>query len=86
MRRTYIKDGRKLGPVRDGGKRTQSPSSSPDPFSSLEMQERLNKNCRCAQEICLIIGVHATQLGTNGEQIGNRILENTREIERTRTM
>jgi hypothetical protein len=32
------------------GKRTQTPSSSPDPFSCYKMQRGLNeKNCKCAQ-------------------------------------
>src|SRR6516165_6047842 len=41
------------------GTRTQTPSSSPDPFSCYEMQPGLNKKLHVCPTICLTSGVHA---------------------------
>ena len=49
------------------GTRTQTPSSSPDPFSSYEMQRRLNKSCMCAQNSVSQKGF----MPTSWEQLGN---------------
>src|SRR5713101_4631784 len=43
------------------GKRTQTPSSSPAPFSCYEMQRRLNENLQVCPIFCLITGVHPIQ-------------------------
>src|SRR6516164_5987051 len=40
------------------GTRTQTPSSSPDPFSCYEMQPGLNKKLQVCPTICLTLGVH----------------------------
>src|SRR5271157_3511304 len=49
------------------GKRPQTPSSSPKPFSCYAMQRMTTRCCECAQRICLTIGVHAKVW----EQAGN---------------
>ena len=44
------------------GTRTQTPSSSPDPFSCYEMQQGQNKSCKVCPIFCLTPGVHPTGL------------------------
>src|ERR1039458_8033714 len=59
------------------GRGTQTPSPSPGPNPCYKMQGRLNELCKCAQRICLTLGVQPktwVQLGSINARIPYKIV------------